>query len=46
MVILERLDSGRLRRRVHDEKVSLGMGNDQFRAWVRLWVVVFEGSTL
>jgi hypothetical protein len=40
----ERLDSGRLQYHVHDEKTSLCMEIDRFRAEVRLWGVVFEGS--
>jgi hypothetical protein len=44
MVIPERHDSGRLRYPVRGEKGSLCMEIDLFRAEVRLWVVVFEGS--
>lgn len=44
MVNPERPDSGRLQYHVHDEKVSLCMEIDRFRAEVKLWGVVFEVS--
>jgi hypothetical protein len=41
----ERPDSGRLQYHVHDEKGSLCMEIDRFRAEVKLWGVVFEASS-
>lgn len=44
MVNPERPDSGRLQYHVHDEKASLCMEIDRFRAEVKLWGVVLEVS--
>jgi hypothetical protein len=45
MVYLERPDNGRLQYHVHDEKVSLCMEIDRFRAEVKSRGVVFEASS-
>ena len=45
MATLERHDSGLLQCHVHDEKESLCVEIDGFRAWVRLRVAACEGST-
>ena len=45
MAILQRLDNGLLQCHVHDEKGSLCVEIDGFRAWVRLRVAACEGST-
>ena len=44
MVNPERPDSGRLQYHAHDEKASLCMEIDRFRAEVKSWGVVFEVS--